>query len=140
MPLFSAAYVRKWAFRVQAVPGEDAVGDEGAQRADRASQRNPKQPEKARCTGSGAQRPDKERKCRTASACARQCAKDHCRIERHNAPPEPPEMNAQPRGAIPLTGRRQQFRRMRDMTGDIGEPGVEQIEQHANRRQQEYRR
>ena len=47
--LFCRAHVRQWTFRVQAVPGEDAVGDEGAQRADGASQRNAEQREQARC-------------------------------------------------------------------------------------------
>ena len=102
-------HVRQWTFRVQAVPGEDAVGDEGAQRADRASERNAEQQEKARCPGRGAQRPDKERKRRAAGARAREGAKDHRRIECHVALSEPPEVSAKPRRIILFGVRRQQF-------------------------------
>ena len=90
--------------------------------------------------GRAAQRPDKKGKRRAAGACARQSAEDHRRIERHVALSEPLEVTAKPRGAIPLGVGRQQFRRMRDMVGDVGEPGIEQIEQDANAGQEEYRR
>ena len=49
-------------------------------------------------------------------------------------------MNAQPGRAIPLSIRRQQFRCVRDMGGDVGKPGIEQIEKDANAGEQEYRR
>ena len=87
-----------------------------------------------------AQRPDKEGKRRAAGARAREGAKDHRRVEHHDPLSEPPEMNAQPGRAIPLSIRRQQFRRMRDMGGDVGKPGIEQIEKDANAGEQEYRR
>ena len=73
--------------------------------------------------------------------CSRpQGAKDDRRVENHDPLSEPPEMNAQSGRAIPSASTANNSVACADMGGDVGKPGIEQIEKDANAGEQEDRR